>query len=405
MKSILVSHPHAKADAQQVATALDAAGMLAVFLTGLAVSADSWSARCLLRAGRFRRQMANRVMSGIDPRRLRSLAAVEIGARAAGGLAARIGRRWPDAYDCMYLAHDAAVAAACWPREVDGVYAYEDAALRTFRRAARLGIARVWDLPTPRYQVVERLWKTEAERWPEAMGARPLTEPAWKKRRKDAELSLATHISVASQFTRASLEGLDPRVPVYVLPYGFPVEAFPCKERIADGPFTAIAVGSQSVRKGTHYLLEAWKRAALTDARLRLIGLMDLAPAFFRQYRDLVEHVPHLPKADLIAEYHAADVLVFPTLGDGFGMVIQEAMCCGTPVITTRCGGGPECIDDGANGWIVPDRDVDALVEQLRAAASDRQRTFEIGQAARRRAQQYTWKEAGAALASSLGVA
>jgi glycosyltransferase involved in cell wall biosynthesis len=105
----------------------------------------------------------------------------------------------------------------------------------------------------------------------------------------------------------------------------------------------------------------------------------------------------------LADEFRAADVLAFPTLGDGFGLVMQEAMCCGLPVITTRCGGGPECITPGEDGWLVPERDVDALVETLRSVAANRDHTHAVGQAARRRAERWTWGEAGAALARSAG--
>ncbi len=280
------------------------------------------------------------------------------------------------------LIHDAVVSVLPWPRGIDGVYGYEDIALRTFRRARRRSVPRIYDLPTPYYATVEKMWRSEAIRWPGAMGSEPPIEPPCKKRRKDAELALATHVSVASRFTRESVESLDCRLPVHVIPYGFPVDSFACKERIAERPFTVIAVGNHTLRKGTPYLLEAWKGAGIKDARLRLIGRMGLTRRFLEPYRDMFEHVPHIPRAQLAAEYQAADVLIFPTLADGFGLVIQEAMCCGTPVITTRCGGGPECIEHGREGWIIPECSVDALVGQLRQAAADRDATFRVGQAA-----------------------
>jgi glycosyltransferase involved in cell wall biosynthesis len=111
-------------------------------------------------------------------------------------------------------------------------------------------------------------------------------------------------------------------------------------------------------------------------------------------YAGSVRHWPHVPKTELSARYAAADVLAFPTLGDGFGLVIQEAMCTGTPVITTPCGGGPECITNDVDGWLVPPGDIDALVERLRFCAANRDRVFEVGQAARRRAEQWTWADA-----------
>jgi glycosyltransferase involved in cell wall biosynthesis len=70
-------------------------------------------------------------------------------------------------------------------------------------------------------------------------------------------------------------------------------------------------------------------------------------------------------------------------------------MACGTPVITTSSGGGPECIEHGVSGWIVRERSVDALIDQLRACAADRTMTSSIGRAARARAESWTWREAG----------
>jgi glycosyltransferase involved in cell wall biosynthesis len=77
-------------------------------------------------------------------------------------------------------------------------------------------------------------------------------------------------------------------------------------------------------------------------------------------------------------------------------------MCSGTPVVTTRCGNGPDCITTGVDGWVIPERDVDALVEALRAAHADRERTFAVGQAARARAERWTWADAGQSLCRQL---
>ena len=93
---------------------------------------------------------------------------------------------------------------------------------------------------------------------------------------------------------------------------------------------------------------------------------------------------------------------LFPTLGDGFGLVIQEAMCSATPVITTPCGGGPECITDGVDGWLLPARDVDALVETLRRIAADRDHAAAVGRSARARAERWTGVSAGDALVRAL---
>lgn len=399
--AVLVSHPHAAAVSCGLASGLARAGKLAAFMTGVAFREESAAGRLAAVAARRRPVLRNRIVADIPRGRLRALPAVELSVRAASGLLARAGVV-SKTYDALFTAHDAVVARLPWPRETTQVYAYEDAALWTFQRAERAGIARTWDLPLPHYLTIEELWRDEARRWPDAIDFAPHSEPPWKRRRKDAELALATKVSAASAFTQRSLERMDLRVPVAIVPYGFPVEAFAPRRARPRGKFTVLAVGTQDFRKGTPYLLEAWKKAAIPDAELHIIGRMRLAKSFLDRYAGTFQHWPHLPKADLRARYAAADVLAFPTLGDGFGLVIQEAMSTATPVITTACGGGPECISDGVDGWLVPPRDVDALVACLRARAADRDATFAVGQQARRRAESYTWAEAEAALVRAL---
>jgi glycosyltransferase involved in cell wall biosynthesis len=341
--------------------------------------------------------LRNRLVPGLEPRQLRSAALVEILARTF----ARGSLRRVRTYDAVFWAHDRAVAAMPWPPDVAVAYAYEDAALATFGRARKRDILRIWDLPAPHHCSRERVWRDEPARWPGAASAEPGLEPEWKRRRKDAELELATGVVVASAYTHSTLRAAGYRGPVEVVPYGFPVRQFPPKAAEAERPFTVLAVGTQGLAKGTPYLLEAWRLAGV-EGQLRLVGEMRLGRAFLDRYSRIFDHVPHLPRARLGAEYRQADLVVFPSLGDGFGLVIQEAMCSGTPVVATRCSGGPECITDGEDGWLVPERCVEALVECIRKAARDRDRLRDMGRAARARAERWTWEDAGAAMASAV---
>jgi glycosyltransferase involved in cell wall biosynthesis len=401
LTSFLVSHPHAAAVANATAVALERHGKLGLYTTGIIAGQATTLGRILHFLSPLGPVWRNRVLD-IHGDSLRSLFPIEAGARLIALAAESLGFDTPSLYDAIFVAHDAAVARLPWSNDITAVYAYEDAALRTFQHASARAIGRAWDLPIPHYQTVERMWQREHQRWPGAGTAGQVVTPEWKKRRKDAEMDLANVISVASRHTRRSLEEAQVNVPVIVTPYGFPVFDFVPKEGASQGPFTVLSVGIQGLGKGTHYLLQAWKKAGLKDARLRMVGPMRLSPSFLQDYAGLFEHVAYMPKPKLGDEYRAADLLAFPTLGDGFGLVIQESMCCGTPVVTTPTSGGPECITDGENGWLVPPGDVDALVERLRSAANDRDQLFATGKRARARAEQWTWREAGDALVASL---
>lgn len=400
MGRVLLSHPHVAAVAAGFAKIFEEQGRLAAFATGVAFGHDSRLRPLAEALAATRPVVRNRILAGLRAAHVRSHPVIE----AAVRLAVRAGGRRPpfSLYDGLFIGHDLAVALSPWPRGTTAVYAYEDGALRTFQRARLAGLERIWDLPLPHYRTIERVLTSEFQRWPGAAIGPPHREPDWKQRRKDQELALATRVSVASAFTKQSLQRLGASQPIAVTPYGFPVDEFQPKVAPARGRFRVLSVGTHDLRKGTPYLLEAWKRAAIPDAELHLVGPLRLAKAFVDGYAGLFQHSPHVPKASLGSHYASADLLVFPTLGDGFGLVIQEAMCTGTPVLTTPCGGGPECITDGQDGWLVPPRDIDALVARFREAAADRDRLAAMGRAARARAERWTWREAGRSMIQAL---
>src|SRR5690242_12926768 len=106
LKGVLISHPHGAAVSVGAAAALSLADRRPVFV--------------------------NRILRGIPAHRVRAMPSVELLARAVGRLCNVFGRR-DVGYDALFALHDAAVAAMPWPQEIDSIYAYEDAALLSFR--------------------------------------------------------------------------------------------------------------------------------------------------------------------------------------------------------------------------------------------------------------------------------
>jgi glycosyltransferase involved in cell wall biosynthesis len=78
--------------------------------------------------------------------------------------------------------------------------------------------------------------------------------------------------------------------------------------------------------------------------------------------------IPHARLKDVMSRSH---VVVFPSINDGFGMVIGEAMACGCPVISSENCGGKDLIQNGHEGFIVPIRDPAAITERLEQLAQD----------------------------------
>lgn len=134
-----------------------------------------------------------------------------------------------------------------------------------------------------------------------------------------------------------------------------------------------LAIGQFIHRKGFDVLLKAAKELP------RNTGIYIVGGEATEEYQNLRERldVPHVhflgfQKKERLAEfYKAADLFVLPTREDIWGLVINEAMAYGLPVVTTdRCVAGLELIEDGVTGYIVPVEDAGALAEKMTAVLS-----------------------------------
>ncbi len=148
--------------------------------------------------------------------------------------------------------------------------------------------------------------------------------------------------------------------------------------------------------KGTRYLLRAFARVARTHERVRLLIIGDgplrrplhaLAAAL--GVADRVEFQGALPHAQVLASMRKAAMLVLPGIRtatgreEGLGMVLLEAAATGIPVIGSRVGGIPECIVDGETGFLVPERDQEALARRITELLEDPVRRHGMGAAGR----------------------
>ena len=273
------------------------------------------------------------------------------------------------------------------------VYAYEDCAVATFAAAEHRRIPRVYDLPIGYWRVAHRVFADECEREPEwAPTLTGMRDSSKKLARKDEELRLATRVIVASTFTKSTLAQAPHQRPVVVIPYGAPPIA---TNEIANGrtKLKVLFAGSLGQRKGLSYALRAVELIGKENCQLTLLGRK--AAEGCRPLDQAVRAhrwVPSLSHARVLLEMRQHDVLIFPSLFEGFGLAITEAMSQGTPVITTAHTAGPDMIDDGIDGFIVPIRSADAIAEKLEMLARDRERLRTMKISAREKAQRHSWE-------------
>jgi glycosyltransferase involved in cell wall biosynthesis len=141
-------------------------------------------------------------------------------------------------------------------------------------------------------------------------------------------------------------------------------------------------VGRQADAKGLHDLADA-AHALDEGTSIRVVGPpMDDVQPLFDPTPATVEAFGNLPHDQLEHQYAWADVLVHPSLADGFGLSVLEAMGHGTPAIVSDCSGVAELLTHGEDGWVVPGGDPEALGRCLTEALADPQRLAAVGAAA-----------------------
>ena len=288
------------------------------------------------------------------------------------------------------------------------VYCYEYSARATFEAATDLGIRKIYEVPSAQYDFVERLLHDELRAFPELRRpAEPYFERVKAKRseRRRREWQLADLIVVNSTFTLKTFEqaGFDTGK-VVVVPLGAPPVA-----PVQDGPPTAgrpvrfLWAGKFSVLKGAHYLLEAWKMLrGAADAELHIYGAWGLPDRLRGELPPSIRFHGPIHQSELFHRYAEADALVFPTLCDGFGMVVTEAFAHGLPVITTDRAGAADIVRHGENGLIVPGGDAAQLAMAMDWCVDHRTELSNMRSKARETAANRPWSAYRADLAAAI---
>ncbi len=219
--------------------------------------------------------------------------------------------------------------------------------------------------------------------------------------RKEAELRSSDYIFCLSTLARESLLGngiAENRIRLINL--GADTSVFQPRNKSIRGKFTILFVGAIARHKGVHLLLEAFQRANLTDAELVLIGPR-CDEDLLQQYSGQYTHHPYLPHQDLARHYQAADLFVLPSFLDSWGMVVNEAMACGTAVVVSEHVGSKDIVTD-RNGFVVPVGDVGALTERLQYCHDHRQEMADKGRAASESVTKLTWDRYYASTAGAI---
>ena len=329
--------------------------------------------------------------AGVDVRPTLSRGRFRLPYRAIGQLRALI---WHDRIVARRLSRLAG--------EIDLVHVWPLGALATLEEARRLGIPTVLERPNAHTRFAFEVVEAECKRLGVALP--PDHEHAFNETvlaREEREYELADALLCPSEFVVKTFldRGTSPEKLVRHI-YGYDeTEFFPAKRAAAseDG-LTMLYVGVAAVRKGLHFALEAWLRSPASRSGTFLIA-GEVLPAYGERLQPELDHpsvrvLGH--RTDVAELMRTSDVLVLPSIEEGFGLVCTEAMGSGcVPLVSDAC--TDVCRHD-ENSLVHQVADVAALEQHITKLHRDRTALARLRAGCLETAPDVTWKAAGVVL-------
>ncbi len=293
--------------------------------------------------------------------------------------------------------------------KADVFWGFQGSCFDSLKAAKDSGKLAVCELATAHVVQARKILAEEARLQPEwADSIDNLYFPAAYEKRLEEEPHRADIVISASDFTTRTLtdSGIAAEK-IRKLSLGFEAAHIPFSteaRNFEERPLRLLYAGTLTQRKGLSYLLEAAESwAGGKEVELHLVGGIQGSGKAFEKRRQLVHYRPAVSQAEMFQLYTEFDALILPTLFEGFGLVLVEAMAAGLPVIATSHSMAPDIVEQGSNGWIIPIRDEAAIrdaVQQLRSL--DDEAYSAMRRAARTSALQFTWENYAHKLAEML---
>ncbi len=392
-RGVILAHPGTQYS-YETAFALQEAGLLQCYMTGFYFKPENSLGRALRllpngRGTELEREFRRRFKPELAPQNVRTYPAAELIYVVSSRLRplrpfSEAILRWRN--KCF----DGWVAKRIARERPKAVVCYDSCAQRTFEGAKSLGTLCVLDQSIGHICTGLQLLREEAKLHPDFADSLPTKVPEWLIERCSQEALLADCVLSPSEYVRHSLiaNGVEP-ARIAALPFGVDPERFQPPPERTEKTFRVLFVGQLSQRKGIKYLLEAFRNLRLPSAELVLVGNVAGSGKGLLRYRDMFQHIPNVPRAEVHHWFERADVFVYPSLHEGSALAIYEALACGLPIITTPNSGS--MVQDGIQGYIVPIRDVERLKEKILLLYENRELRQEMSRRARLRAEEFTW--------------
>ena len=278
--------------------------------------------------------------------------------------------------------------------DVNIVYAITEEAEQLFEYCRKSGIKCVLEQCSPPRDLQRRIMEEELRLWPRwELGFETKVKTIAEEclvQRQTHEWQMADMIICPSDFVKGAVDHLAGQLSkTFIVPYGIDVSKFTpiYRKQRTSRRIRVLFVGRISLFKGVQYLLLA-ARALVGIADIRLVGPVRCDPEKLSHLLPSnVQIVGQVPRTQIFEHYRWADVFCLPSLFEGSALVTYEALAAGLPVICTENTGS--VTRDGLDGFIVPIRNSQALIDRISRLGGDHDLLECMSQNACERAEQF----------------
>lgn len=234
---------------------------------------------------------------------------------------------------------------------------------RSIKKANELGYTTAVERSCPHIDTQMEIIKKEME----LLGVENKLTSKSKVKMMKKEYEVSDFIITPSSYTRKSFidKGFDPKKVISV-PLSLEKQTYtPKKERNYDDTIKVLFIGGNFYRKGLFYLLKAWESLSPSNAELIIKGSIPDKFNYLKNTKGVSVIDKYLKEEELKKLYKNSHIFVLPSIDEGFGMVVAEAMTAGLPVIVTENVGAADNVKDGKEGFVVPIRSPKDIADKL----------------------------------------
>ena len=274
---------------------------------------------------------------------------------------------------CRDKACNKKVAKYCKKNEIDAVISYDVVSAQLYDALGNYKIIKILDMSAPHFDYMCKIFENEVEKHSDSSLNTLLVSPMflyWREQSKK-EIVCADAFLVASDFTKKSLieSGADGDK-IFKCVYGLNHTFFNTDDRKENQSnlLRCVYVGSVTEQKGCRYLFEAIKQIkSNNDLQVEFTVVGGYAPSnpLIKSVESYCNFVGYVLPNELKNILLQSDVFIFPSLADGFGFSVLEAMACGVVPICSKNAGVSDLIEDDKNGFLVDPADTGTIYKKL----------------------------------------